>query len=352
MIPDLKARARRAISDQGRDEHAGSHEELSLLRGPEPLGPRALSGGRILRDASSPFRRRTSAWSSSTRRRRSIRSKRPTPPARWSIANTFSPKIVEREYLEKFPGWSRVKVTTGWMSATVDGQTAIDARIATDPERFWDIWQSKTLPKIYDNVMKITGNRPTADKQPFHRDLDIEVWMSEPDFRIGDRRGAGLVARVAARGSLFRDARLLQRARPEHDRQPASRPRPAKCSRSSILRGKARRRSARILLYAGNARRARGSTSATRRRARTQPTRVSRELTTHRHVGAAGHASGRRTAIASREIELQTEPKDDREAHSRRRRARRPRRGCTTPGLCKTELSHRPRRSHLGHRRG
>src|SRR6185295_814707 len=31
----------------------------------------------------------------------------------------------------------------------------------------------------------ITGNRPTADKQPFHRDLDIEVWMSEPDFRIG-----------------------------------------------------------------------------------------------------------------------------------------------------------------------
>ncbi len=23
------------------------------------------------------------------------------------------------------------------------------------------------------------------DKQPFHRDLDVEVWMSEPDFRIG-----------------------------------------------------------------------------------------------------------------------------------------------------------------------
>jgi hypothetical protein len=99
--------------------------------------------------------------------------------------NTFSPKIVEREYLEKFPGWSRVKVTTGWLSATVDGQTAIDARIATGSERFWDIWQSKTLPKIYDNVMKITGNPSDADKQPFHRDLDIEVWMSEPDFRIG-----------------------------------------------------------------------------------------------------------------------------------------------------------------------
>jgi hypothetical protein len=41
------------------------------------------------------------------------------------------------------------------------------------------------LPRVYDNVMKVTGGKPTADKQPFHRDLDIEVWMSEPDARIG-----------------------------------------------------------------------------------------------------------------------------------------------------------------------
>src|SRR6185295_3641348 len=31
----------------------------------------------------------------------------------------------------------------------------------------------------------LTNNRPAADAQPFHRDLDVEVWMSEPDFRIG-----------------------------------------------------------------------------------------------------------------------------------------------------------------------
>ncbi len=98
---------------------------------------------------------------------------------------TFSPKFVEREYLNKFPGWSRVEVTTGWVTARVDGQVAIDARIETDPERFWDHYQAKILPKIYDNVMKVTGGKPTADKQPFHRDLDIEVWMSEPDERIG-----------------------------------------------------------------------------------------------------------------------------------------------------------------------
>jgi Zinc carboxypeptidase/S-layer like family, outer domain len=97
----------------------------------------------------------------------------------------FSPKTVEREYLDKFPGWSRVVVTTGWLSASVDGASVVDQRIETDPERFWDHYQSKVLPRIYDNVMKLTDNRPLPDKQPFHRDLDIEVWMSEPDFRIG-----------------------------------------------------------------------------------------------------------------------------------------------------------------------
>ena len=97
----------------------------------------------------------------------------------------FSPKVVQREYLEKFPGWSRVDVTTGWLRASVDGQVVSDARVATDPERFWDHYQQDVLPKIYDYVMKVTENRPMPDKQPFHRDLDIEAWMSEPDFRIG-----------------------------------------------------------------------------------------------------------------------------------------------------------------------
>ncbi len=98
---------------------------------------------------------------------------------------SFSPKVVEREYLEKFPGWSRVEVTTGWLTLTAAGKPLVDERIATDPERFWDFYQSKVLTRIHDHVMKLTNNRPTADLQPFHRDLDVEVWMSEPDYRIG-----------------------------------------------------------------------------------------------------------------------------------------------------------------------
>jgi len=98
---------------------------------------------------------------------------------------TFSPKVVDREYLDAFPGWAKVEVTTGWLSAKVDGQSVADVRIQTDPERFWDYYQSRVLPRINTHVMRVTGGRPTPDKQPFFRDLDVEVWMSEPDYRIG-----------------------------------------------------------------------------------------------------------------------------------------------------------------------
>jgi hypothetical protein len=98
---------------------------------------------------------------------------------------SFSPTVVEREYLEPFPGWSRVEVTTGWLRASVGGETVVDTRIATDPERFWDYYQAEVLPNVYEHVMGLTNNRPAANQQPFHRDLEFEVWMSEPDFRIG-----------------------------------------------------------------------------------------------------------------------------------------------------------------------
>jgi Zinc carboxypeptidase len=101
------------------------------------------------------------------------------------FTDRFSPKFVEREYLDKFPGWTKVDVTTGWLTATVNGASVADARIQTDSERFWDHYQAKVLPRIYDHVMRVTNNQPMPDKQPFHRDLDVEVWMSEPDFRIG-----------------------------------------------------------------------------------------------------------------------------------------------------------------------
>jgi hypothetical protein len=222
----------------------------------------------------------------------------------------FSPKTVEREYLDKFPGWSRVIVTTGWISATVDGASAVDQRIATDPERFWDYYQTKVLPRVYDNVMKITDNRPLPEKQPFHRDLDIEVWMSEPDFKIGidEEMVSSLEAihedlyfvtldffdalgRTTTRRRLAAPGKIFPIVHPER----AGKPGEVKVH------------------YAGNASTGARMEVAYKEKNVDRPTRVARDLA---RIDATPAVVSRAVARAGRlaEIDLDVEARDDREA--------------------------------------
>jgi hypothetical protein len=224
--------------------------------------------------------------------------------------NTFSPKTVEREYLDKFPGWSRVLVTTGWIAASVNGTSVVDERIATDPERFWDHYQSKVLPRIYDNVMKVTDNRPLPDKQPFHRDLDIEVWMSEPDFRIGidEELVSSLEAlhedlyfvtldffdalgRTTTRRRLAAPGKIFPIIHPD---------RPGKPGEVKVH-------------YAGNASTKPKLEIAYKEKGVERPTRLSRELT---KIDTTAALVNRVVARADRvsELHLEVEAKDDREA--------------------------------------
>jgi Zinc carboxypeptidase/S-layer like family, C-terminal region len=223
---------------------------------------------------------------------------------------TFSPKFAEREYLEKFPGWSRVDVTTGWLHAEVDGQVATDVRIKTDPERFWDHYQADVLPKIYDHVMKITDNRPLPDKQPFHRDLDVEVWMSEPDFRIGvdEELVSSLeslhedlyfvtldffdaLGRTTTRRRLAAPGKIFPIIHPD---------RPGQAGRAHIL-------------FAGNASTKPKLEVTYREKGVEKPTRVSRDLG---KIETSSPSVMRAVVRADRvaELELQVEAKDDKEA--------------------------------------
>ena len=97
---------------------------------------------------------------------------------------TFDPAIVERPFFDRFPDYERVRVTTGWIKASASGKTAIDERIATDPERFWDRFQSKTLPALYDHVMALGNGKPRPEDAPFFGELTVDLTLSEPDYRL------------------------------------------------------------------------------------------------------------------------------------------------------------------------
>ncbi|MFQ5742539.1 MAG: M14 family zinc carboxypeptidase, partial [Acidobacteriota bacterium] len=101
------------------------------------------------------------------------------------LRQSFEPKWVLRSYFDPFPNYEKVRVTTGWIRASVAGKTVIDRRIITDLERFWDHFQSETLPAIYDYVMRLAEGKPRPQDAPFFGELRVEASLSEPDYRIG-----------------------------------------------------------------------------------------------------------------------------------------------------------------------
>jgi hypothetical protein len=100
------------------------------------------------------------------------------------VRQRFEPKVVERAFFDRFPDYEHVRVTTGWIRATVAGRTVADDRIETDPERFWDHFQSKTLPALYDHVMALGNGKPRAEDAPFFGELTVDLTLSEPEYRL------------------------------------------------------------------------------------------------------------------------------------------------------------------------
>jgi zinc carboxypeptidase len=100
------------------------------------------------------------------------------------LRQRFEPKFVDRAFFDRFPDYERVRVTTGWMKASVGGRPVVDERIETDPERFWDRFQSKTLPALYDHVMALGKGKPRPEDAPFFGELTVDLTLSEPDYRL------------------------------------------------------------------------------------------------------------------------------------------------------------------------
>jgi len=62
---------------------------------------------------------------------------------------------------------------------------AVDARIETDPERFWDHYQADTLKAVYEHVMKVHEGKPRGQDAPFFGELTVDLTLSEPDYEVG-----------------------------------------------------------------------------------------------------------------------------------------------------------------------
>lgn len=98
---------------------------------------------------------------------------------------SFEPATLVRPYFDRFPDYEHVRVTTGWVSASVNGVSLVSQRITTDLERFWNVFQSRTLPAIYDYVMAQSDGKPRVEDAPHFGELRVEVSLSEPHEKLG-----------------------------------------------------------------------------------------------------------------------------------------------------------------------
>ena len=103
------------------------------------------------------------------------------------LTDSFEPRWVLRPYIDRFRDYEHVRVTTGWIQATAGDRLLIDERIRTEPEAFWDYYQSDVLPAVYDYVMDRHDGIPLGGSSdaPYFGELTVEVSMSEPDYRLG-----------------------------------------------------------------------------------------------------------------------------------------------------------------------
>ena len=101
------------------------------------------------------------------------------------LQQSFSPRIREISYLKPVPEWGKVKLTTGWLKIEAGKEVLSDVSLKSDLEKIWEYYQDEVLAPVYSHILKKTNSEPTYSKQPYFKRLLVELWSSEPDFRIG-----------------------------------------------------------------------------------------------------------------------------------------------------------------------
>lgn len=98
---------------------------------------------------------------------------------------SFSPRTREIVFLDVLPEWGTVKITTGWLEIEKGNKIFVDIPLKSDLEKFWQFYQEDILPQVYNYVLKKTSNEPSFSKQPYFKRLLVEMWFSEPDYKLG-----------------------------------------------------------------------------------------------------------------------------------------------------------------------
>jgi hypothetical protein len=100
------------------------------------------------------------------------------------LTREFKVSTVMQPYNGVVPRYEDVEVETGWVRLDIGAKTVLNERIRTDVEEFWDHYQNKTLPKVYQSIMSQAHGDIRAEYLPPFDSLTLDIHMSEPDYSL------------------------------------------------------------------------------------------------------------------------------------------------------------------------
>ena len=100
------------------------------------------------------------------------------------LAREFKVATVMQPYNGVVTRYEDVQVETGWVHLEDAGKIALNERLKTDIEEFWEHYQNKTLPRVYQFVMSQAKGELRAEYLPPFDSLTLDIHMSEPDYSL------------------------------------------------------------------------------------------------------------------------------------------------------------------------
>jgi hypothetical protein len=100
------------------------------------------------------------------------------------LVREFKVSTVMQPYSGVIQRYEDVEVETGWVRMEAAGKPLLNERVKTDIEEFWDHYQNKTLPRVYQSIMSQAHGEIRAEYLPPFDSLTLDIHMSEPDYSL------------------------------------------------------------------------------------------------------------------------------------------------------------------------
>ena len=100
------------------------------------------------------------------------------------LARDFTVTTHMQPYNSVMPGYEQVQVATGWVRLDAGSKALLNQRIQTDIEAFWEHYQNKTLPHVYQFIMAQAHGELRTEYSPPFDSLTMDIHMSEPDYSL------------------------------------------------------------------------------------------------------------------------------------------------------------------------